>query len=67
MKNYKEVILSNGTDTVVLIEFPNAKGLLNLLIVNNGRKRESCMTLDEALDGYTFSNMKIVDQMTYSA
>ena len=34
MKSYREVILSNGTDT--------------------------------ELDAYTFTNMKVVDQMTYA-
>lgn len=67
MKSYREVILSNGTDTVVLREELNRKGNLVIISVVNGRRREhNCTILDTELDAYTFTNMKVVDQMTYA-
>ena len=66
MKSYKQVILSNGKDTVMLREEPNKKGNLVIISVCNGRRREhNCTTLDTELDAYCFSNLKIVDEMTY--
>lgn len=66
MRVMKQVILSNGTDTVVLREELNKKGNLVIISVCNGRRREhNCTTLDTELDAYYFSNMKVVDEMTY--
>lgn len=66
LKSYREVILSNGKDTVVLREAMNEKGYLVIVSVVNGCKRvHHCTTLDTELDAYTFTNMKVVDQMSY--
>lgn len=65
-KTMKEVIFSNGKDTVILREALNRKGNLVIISVFNGIKREhNCTTLDTELDAYTFTNMKVVAEMTF--
>lgn len=66
MKSYKQVVLSNGKDTVILREEPNKKGNLVIISVCNGHRREhNCTTLDTELDAYYFSDLMVVDELTY--
>ena len=62
----KQIILSNGRDTAILREELNTKGNKIIVSIVNGRKREhNCTSLDWELNAYTFTDMKIVDEMTY--
>lgn len=69
MNQCKQVIMSNGTDTVVLREALNDKGHPVIISVVNGIKRvRHCTSLDIERDVFflALENMKVVDQMTFS-